>query len=360
MPSAARAASTASANRAQELVETVAGDGRDEQAVEAVGVDRPRRRPCCRRRRAAGRAARAGSGAARRAERVPARPATGRRPARGRTRITSTRARSMWRRNWWPRPLPSAAPSINPGMSASDELVVVEPHHAEVRFERGERVVGDLGLGRAHRRDQRRLARVREPDERGVGEQLQFELQPLLLAVLALLGEARRAARVREEARVAAPALAAARREPAVAVMRRGRRAAHRPSSARSCPRARRRRDRRRTCRAASCPSRAYPTSPCGAGGRGTRATTRRCGWPAATRRRPGRRRRRRDRPWARGLRAGTTHSPRRRRHPSRSVAPHRRTRTSRSDQRYGADASTDPPVQDTDRTISACVEWSS
>ena len=83
-----------------------------------------------------------------------------------------------------------------------------------MRLERGERVVGDLGLGRAHGRDQRRLARVREADERGVGQQLQLELQPPLLAVLALLGEARRAARVRQEARVAAPALPAARREP--------------------------------------------------------------------------------------------------------------------------------------------------
>ena len=62
------------------------------------------------------------------------------------------------------------------GDVGEDELVLVEPHHAEVRHERGERVVGDLGFGRAHHRDQRRLARVREADERGVGEQLQLEL----------------------------------------------------------------------------------------------------------------------------------------------------------------------------------------
>ena len=88
-----------------------------------------------------------------------------------------------------------------------------------MRFERGERIVGDLRLRRAHDRDERRLARVREPDERGVGHQLQLELQPTLLAVLTLLGEARRAARVRQEARVAAPALSTARREPRVAVV---------------------------------------------------------------------------------------------------------------------------------------------
>ncbi len=99
------------------------------------------------------------------------------------------------------------------------EIVVLPAHHTEVRFQRGERVVGDLGLGRAHHRDQRRLARVGEADERGVGEQLQLELEPALLAVLTLLGEARRTARVRQEARVAAPALTTAGREPRVAVV---------------------------------------------------------------------------------------------------------------------------------------------
>ena len=51
-----------------------------------------------------------------------------------------------WRRNWWPRPAPSAAPSIRPGMSAMTKLrFVVDAHHAEVRVQRGERIVGDLG-----------------------------------------------------------------------------------------------------------------------------------------------------------------------------------------------------------------------
>ncbi len=35
----------------------------------------------------------------------------------------STRARSIWRRNWWPSPLPSLAPSIRPGMSATMKSV---------------------------------------------------------------------------------------------------------------------------------------------------------------------------------------------------------------------------------------------
>ena len=46
-----------------------------------------------------------------------------------------------------------------PGDVGEDELVVAEPHDAEVGLEGGERVVGDLGLGRADRGDQRRLAR---------------------------------------------------------------------------------------------------------------------------------------------------------------------------------------------------------
>ena len=44
-----------------------------------------------------------------------------------------------------------------------DQLeAVVGPHHAEVRLERGEGVVGDLGLGRRDAGDQRGLADVRE------------------------------------------------------------------------------------------------------------------------------------------------------------------------------------------------------
>ena len=96
--------------------------------------------------------------------------------------------------------------------------MVAEAHHAEVGFERGEGVVGDLGLGRAHRGDEGGLPGVREPDERGVGHELQLEPQPVLLAVLALLGEAGARRGVREEAGVAATAPTAVGRQPAVAV----------------------------------------------------------------------------------------------------------------------------------------------
>ena len=91
-------------------------------------------------------------------------------------------------------------------------------HDAEVRLERRERVVGDLRLGRRDDADQRALADVREADEGDVGHQLQLELEPALLAVLALLGEGRRPPLVGEELGVAAPAAPAGGGHPAVAV----------------------------------------------------------------------------------------------------------------------------------------------
>ncbi len=101
-----------------------------------------------------------------------------------------------------------------------DELgVVVDAHHTEVRLERRERIVGDLRLRCRDHADERRLADVREPDERDVGHQAEFEPQPALLTVLALLGEARCATLVRQELGVAAAAAAACSGEPPVAVV---------------------------------------------------------------------------------------------------------------------------------------------
>ena len=79
-------------------------------------------------------------------------------------------------------------------------------HDAEMGLERGERVVGDLGLGGRDAADQRRLAHVGEPDQRHVGQQLELEAQPPLLADLALLGERRGPAAVGQELGVAAAA----------------------------------------------------------------------------------------------------------------------------------------------------------
>ena len=197
-----------------------------------------RRRPRTRRPPAAVRADRAGSGRARRAAPAPARPAPAVRPARGRRARTSTRARSTWRRNRWPRPLPFARALDEPGDVGDDELgVVAEPHHAEVGLERGERVVGDLGLGRRDAGDQRALADVREADERDVGHQLQLEPQPALLAVLALLGERRRPPPVATGSGRCPGLLGRRRRRASGHRGARGRRApCRRPSPGRRCP----------------------------------------------------------------------------------------------------------------------------
>ncbi len=76
-------------------------------------------------------------------------------------------------------------------------------HDAEVRDERGERVVGDLRPGGRQRRDQRGLARVRVADERDVSDGLQFEHDILDRAWLAEQREAGRLATRRRQRCVA-------------------------------------------------------------------------------------------------------------------------------------------------------------
>ena len=62
---------------------------------------------------------------------------------------------------------------------------------AELRLERGEGVVGDLGPGRGDRAEQRALAGVGHADEADVGDELQFQPEPAFLALGAGLGVAR-------------------------------------------------------------------------------------------------------------------------------------------------------------------------
>ena len=90
-------------------------------------------------------------------------------------------------------------------------VVLAEVHDPEVRLERRERVVGDLGRGRGDRREDRGLAGVRQPDQADVGDQPQLEPEPALGAGLALLGVLGRLVGGRLEVRVAEPAAAAAR-----------------------------------------------------------------------------------------------------------------------------------------------------
>ena len=71
-----------------------------------------------------------------------------------------------------------------------DELAVGAVERAEHRLERRERVGGDLRRGPRHAPQQRGLAGVGQPDEADVGEQLQAQVDPALLAGQAALAHA--------------------------------------------------------------------------------------------------------------------------------------------------------------------------
>ena len=210
--------------------------------------------------------------------------------------------------------------------------LAVQLDGAEVRRERRERVVRDLGRGVRDAAQQRRLAGVREAEQRGVADHLEPQLELGRLAVLADLRGARRLAHGRREAPVAAPSAAAAGDHDAGPGVRevgdghlaarvedlRAERHVHDgvlPAPARSCP----------------CPGRARRAGRAGAGGSG-RPRGRACRDRRAGRhRRRRRRRRRRARPWARTSRAGTRRSRRRRARPARPPSRDRRSRPRRS-----------------------------
>ena len=194
---------------------------------------------------------------------------------------TSTRARSTWRRNWWPSPRPSEAPSMRPGMSATTNSRVAGADDAEVGHQRREGVVGDLGLGRRDGRDEGRLAGVGEPDEGDVGDEPQLEAR------------ASAPRRTRPARRSPGPGgrWTGSGRCPARPVRPgrpgrgrrrgRGRPGPRRPGPGRSSPRGRRRSGRRRS---APClrllPSRGRRRRPGGGDGPGRRSARRRCGRP--------------------------------------------------------------------------------
>ncbi len=78
------------------------------------------------------------------------------------------------------------------GQIGEHELALVDTHHAELRMQRGEGIVGDLRLGRADRGEEGGLAGVGQADQPGVGDQLQAQADGALLAGLAGIGLARR------------------------------------------------------------------------------------------------------------------------------------------------------------------------
>ena len=61
-----------------------------------------------------------------------------------------------------------------------EAAIITETDDAQVRRERGEGVISNLGARRRDSRDQRRLSRVGKADEANVGEQLQFKAKELL------------------------------------------------------------------------------------------------------------------------------------------------------------------------------------
>ena len=96
------------------------------------------------------------------------------------------------------------------GHVGDDELAAVgRLEGAEYRLQRRERIVGDLRLRVRDAGEERRLAGVRQADERRVGEQLQLQLDVVLLTRRTDLCEPRHLPGRRDEASVAAPALAA-------------------------------------------------------------------------------------------------------------------------------------------------------
>ena len=176
--------------------------------------------------------------------------------AQASTTCNRRRVRSRCFRNRMPRPAPVGRAFDQPGNVGDHEAAIrADADDAELRVQRGERIVGDLrSRGREGPR-QRRLAGVRRPEQAHVGEQLERELEAPRLARLAGVELARRPIHAGLEARVAAASLTALRDQQRVAVAQSGRRASRQcRGRAPLCPSAPRSRDPRPRPR--SCPCR--------------------------------------------------------------------------------------------------------
>ena len=103
------------------------------------------------------------------------------------------------------------------GQVGEHEFALIDAHHAELRMQRGERVVGDLRLGRADRGEERGLAGIGQADQAGIGDQLQAQADGALLAGLAGIGAARRLVGRGFEISVAEAAIAALHQRDALA-----------------------------------------------------------------------------------------------------------------------------------------------
>ena len=109
-----------------------------------------------------------------------------------------------------PEPVPLARTLDEAGDVGGDEgTPALGACDSEVRDERREGIVGDLGTSRADSRDDGALAHRRHADEGGIGHELHLELDQVLEGRLALLGEGRRPAHGGDEVDVAAASDAA-------------------------------------------------------------------------------------------------------------------------------------------------------
>ena len=89
------------------------------------------------------------------------------------------------------------------GNIGEHEFAPVAADHAELRLQRRERIVGDLRLGGAHRGEECRFSGIRQPDEAGIGDQL--EPQPDRAFFAGCPGLARRGARLVDDLKCALP-----------------------------------------------------------------------------------------------------------------------------------------------------------
>src|SRR5882672_8558401 len=93
------------------------------------------------------------------------------------------------------------------GYIGDDEAAeIVKLHHAKLRLECRERIIGDLRARRGKPRDERGFSGVGESDQTHVGQQLQLQPQPALFTRTARLVLGRRLVRGSRETGIASAA----------------------------------------------------------------------------------------------------------------------------------------------------------
>ena len=95
------------------------------------------------------------------------------------------------------------------GQIGDHEIGAADAHHAELRIQRGERVIGDFRLGRGDAREESRFARIGQADQADIGDQLQPQPDGFFFCRLAGIGVARRLVGRTLEMRIAEAAIAA-------------------------------------------------------------------------------------------------------------------------------------------------------